>query len=228
MVKSTKSIYFESNVKLIVFKISVTEQLIRKKSEHNELIIGTLEELSLHQEDIEKIEHIHRWCRDLKILLLQSNLISKIENLYKLKKLTYLNLAINNIEIIENLEQLESLEKLDLTLNFIGKLTSVENLRDNYNLRELILTGNYCCGYAAYRQFVVLTLPQLKLLDGIDIKRTDQLTAKKEFGELRQSIERQQNEQQLKRDEQKIRIDQRLADDAKQNEGLSADEINQR
>ncbi|XP_035912564.1 uncharacterized protein LOC118512358 [Anopheles stephensi] len=29
--------------------VRITEQLIRKKAEHNELIIGTLEELSLHQ-----------------------------------------------------------------------------------------------------------------------------------------------------------------------------------
>lgn len=202
--------------------------MIRKKSEHNELIISTLEELSLHQEDIEKIEHIQNWCRDLKILLLQNNLISKIENLHKLKRLTYLNLAVNNIEIIENLNQLESLEKLDLTLNFIGNLTSVENLRDVYNLRELILTGNYCSSYDGYRQFVILTLPQLKLLDGIEIRRTDQIMAKIEFGELRHSIERQQNEQQIKREEQKIRVNRRQAIEAKLNEGFTADEVNER
>lgn len=67
---------------------------------------------------------------------MHSNLISKIENLHKLKKLEYLNLGLNNIEIIENLEQLESLTKLDLTLNFIGNLQSVENLRTNYNLSK--------------------------------------------------------------------------------------------
>lgn len=202
--------------------------MIRKKSEHNDLIISTLEELSLHQEDIERIEHFQNWCRDLKILLLQNNLISKIENLHKLKKLTYLNLAVNNIEVIENLEQLESLEKLDLTLNFIGNLTSVENLRNNYNLRELILTGNYCSSYDGYRQFVIPTLPQLKLLDGIEIKRTDLIMATKAFGELRHRIEWQQSEQQIKREEQKSRINRRLAIESKLNEGLTADEINER
>lgn len=60
------------------FYVSVTEDLVRKKAEHNEKEITTLEELSLHQEDIEKIEHLQNWCRDLQILLLQSNLISKI------------------------------------------------------------------------------------------------------------------------------------------------------
>lgn len=207
---------------------AVTEQLIRKKSEHNELIIGTLEELSLHQEDIEAIEHIQHWCRELKILLLQSNLISKIENLHKLKKLEYLNLSLNNIEVIENLEQLESLNKLDLTLNFIGNLQSVENLRDNYNLRELILTGNYCANYDGYRNFVIATLPQLRSLDGIEIKRGDRIIANREYDKCRKLIIQQQIEQQIKRDEQKIRVtieQQRFADE---NVGLTEDEINTR
>jgi protein TilB len=166
----------------LTFCIAVTEQLIRKKAEHNESLIFSLEEISLHQENIEKIEHIQDCCRELKILLMQSNLISKIgnnsiefplclslcwltqnlllflfllfsshaENLNKLKKLEYLNLAINNIEKIENLNGCESLQKLDLTLNFIGDLTSVENLKCNIHLDELFLTGNPCTGGFAF------------------------------------------------------------------------------
>lgn len=68
------------------------------------------------------------------------------ENLAKLKKLEYLNLAINNVEKIENLEGCESLQKLDLTLNFVGDLTSVETLKGNVQLREFFLTGNPCTG----------------------------------------------------------------------------------
>lgn len=210
------------------FGFAVTEQLIRKKSEHNELIIGTLEELSLHQEDIEKIEHIQDWCRDLKILLFQSNLISKIENLHKLKKLEYLNLSLNNIEIIENLERLESLTKLDLTLNFIGNLQSVENLRDNYNLRELILTGNYCANYVGYRDFVIATLPQLNSLDGSEINRGDRIIAKREYENCRDSVVQHQIEQQIKRDEQKMRIAREQEQIASENVGLTEDEINER
>lgn len=107
----------------------ITIDLIRKRSEHNEGEICTLEEIALHQENIEKIELLGRICKDLKILLLQNNLIAKIENLNRLKKLEYLNLALNNIETIENLEGLESLKKLDLTVNFIGDLRSVKRLR---------------------------------------------------------------------------------------------------
>lgn len=68
------------------------------------------------------------------------------ENLTKLKKLEYINLAINNIEKVENLEGCESLQKLDLTLNFIGDLTSIESLRENINLQELFMIGNPCTG----------------------------------------------------------------------------------
>lgn len=63
-----------------------------------------------------------------------------------MKKLEYLNLAINNIEKVENLEGCESLQKLDLTLNFVGELTTVETLKQNIHLRELFLTGNPCTG----------------------------------------------------------------------------------
>jgi hypothetical protein len=62
-----------------------------------------------------------------------------LENVSRFKNLQYLNLALNNIEKIENLENCEFLSKLDLTVNFIGDLESVENLADNYHLKELFV-----------------------------------------------------------------------------------------
>uniref|UniRef100_A0A1I8MFE6 Dynein axonemal assembly factor 11-like CS domain-containing protein n=2 Tax=Musca domestica TaxID=7370 RepID=A0A1I8MFE6_MUSDO len=186
--------------------VRITEELVRKKSEHNEMLIGTLEELSLHQEDIERIEHLQNWCRDLKILLLQSNLIAKIENLHKLKRLEYLNLALNNIERVENLQPLESLNKLDLTLNFIGELTSIECLTENYNLKTLILTGNPCCDYPNYREYVIGTLTQLESLDCQDVTSTQKLQAKPHLREYRAIIVQRQAVYAMQRDEQKIRF----------------------
>lgn len=116
----------------------------------------------MHQQEIERLEHIDKWCRDLKILYLQNNLIGKIENVSKLKKLEYLNLALNNIEKIENLEGCEELAKLDLTVNFIGELSSIKTLKHNIHLKELFLMGNPCAFFDHYREFVVATLPQLK------------------------------------------------------------------
>ena len=65
----------------------ITEELLRKRAEHNDGILPDLEEISLHQEEIEKIENIEQCCRHLKILLIQGNAIGKMENLSKLKEL---------------------------------------------------------------------------------------------------------------------------------------------
>ena len=65
----------------------ITKELLRKRAEHNEGIISTLEELTLHQEEIEKIEVVGTVCRQLKILYLQNNIIGKIEGLHHLKQM---------------------------------------------------------------------------------------------------------------------------------------------
>nr|XP_033789506.1 protein tilB homolog isoform X4 [Geotrypetes seraphini] len=142
--------------------VYITEDLIRRRAEHNNCEIFSLEEISLHQQELERIEHIDKWCRNLKIIYLQNNLIPKIENVSKLKQLEYLNLALNNIERIENLEGCEALQKLDLTMNFVGELSNIRVLQHNLHLEELFLVGNPCTEFEGYRQFVLATLPQLK------------------------------------------------------------------
>lgn len=62
----------------VCFCRPVTEDMVRRRAEHNECEIFSLEEVSLHQQDIERIEHVDRWCRDLRILYLQNNLIPRI------------------------------------------------------------------------------------------------------------------------------------------------------
>lgn len=56
-----------------------------QKAEHNDGCLSALQEISLHQQNIERIELLGHACRDLKILYLQNNLISRIENLHHLK-----------------------------------------------------------------------------------------------------------------------------------------------
>ena len=116
--------------------VAMTEDLIRRKAEHNEWMLSTLEEISLHQLDIDRIEVIGN-CRYLRILYLQSNLIKKIEGLHRLKLLDYLNIALNNITKIENLERCESLRKLDMTVNFVDldELHSVGSLKNSARRR---------------------------------------------------------------------------------------------
>uniref|UniRef100_A0A3P8VCJ9 Leucine-rich repeat-containing protein 6 n=1 Tax=Cynoglossus semilaevis TaxID=244447 RepID=A0A3P8VCJ9_CYNSE len=165
--------------------------------------IFSLEEVSLHQQDIEKIQHLDKWCRELKILYLQNNLISRMENLGRLKKLEYLNLALNNIEVIENLEGCESLQKLDLTVNFIGRLSSVESLRHNVHLRELFLVGNPCSDYDGYRSYVVATLVQLQCLDGNEISRSERIRACQCLEEVRRRVMEQEEQQVWRREKEK-------------------------
>ena len=50
--------------------VKLTHKLIRKKSEHNEGTMADLEEISLHQLEIEKIERDINDCKKLKILYL--------------------------------------------------------------------------------------------------------------------------------------------------------------
>ncbi|ESN93211.1 hypothetical protein HELRODRAFT_89170 [Helobdella robusta] len=177
----------------------VTENLLRKSSEHNDGMLSTLEELALHQRDIERIEWLDKWCRELKILDLTSNLIPKIENLSRLKKLEYLKLGLNNIEEVENLEGCESLKKLDLTVNFINKLTSIESLKNNNNLEELYLVGNPCTQFEHYRSYVIATLPQLAKLDGIEITKTERIIASQLYEEAKGEIINQQKRNLLAR-----------------------------
>uniref|UniRef100_A0A3Q1IL74 Leucine-rich repeat-containing protein 6 n=1 Tax=Anabas testudineus TaxID=64144 RepID=A0A3Q1IL74_ANATE len=181
----------------------ITEDIVRRRAEHNDCEIFSLEEVSLHQQDIERIEHIDRWCRELRILYLQNNLIPRIENLGRLKKLEYLNLALNNIEVIENLEGCESLQKLDLTVNFVGCLSSVESLKHNIHLRELFLVGNPCTEFEGYRQYVVASLPQLKWLDGTEINRSERIRAFQGLEEVKRRVWEQEKDYLRKRAKEK-------------------------
>ncbi|SPJ11479.1 leucine-rich repeat protein [Plasmodium sp. DRC-Itaito] len=169
-------------------------ELIKKKSEHNEDLMEDLEEISLHQLQIKKIEFINIHCKNLKILLLQNNLIEKIENLNQLKKLEYLNLAINNITVIENLEKCESLKKLDLTLNFIDldKIEeSINNLKKNENLKEFYIMGNPCSSWTYLKYYIIFQVEQLQVLDGCDILISDRIKAKQSFAQVLVSLKKE-------------------------------------
>ncbi|KAL7752460.1 hypothetical protein RI367_001994 [Sorochytrium milnesiophthora] len=165
----------------------ITLDLLRRRAEHNDGELSTLEEITLHQFDIEKIENLEH-CRKLKILYLQHNQITKIENLNKLKALEYLNLALNNITKIENLQGCESLRKLDLTVNFVSDLTCVDNLKPCENLRELHLTGNPVTQVEGYREYVIATLPQLEVLDGVPVRKSNKLTADQQLPGISEQI----------------------------------------
>nr|XP_030122577.3 protein tilB homolog isoform X3 [Taeniopygia guttata] len=164
--------------------VTVTEDLVRRRAEHNNCEIFSLEEISLHQQEIEKLEHLDKWCRDLKILYLQNNLIPKIG--------------------------CEELKKLDLTANFIGELSSIESLKCNIHLKELFLMGNPCTEFEGYRQFVVATLQQLKYLDSKEIERSERIKALQNYPEVKWKIREQEQAYLLKRAREKEEAQRRM------------------
>jgi len=129
----------------------ITLDLIRKRSEHNECLVSTLEEIALHQEELESIGPIlGKICgKTLRILLLQNNVIDRMNpsDLRPFRSLEYLNVALNNIAVVEGIAHLEFLKKVDLTLNFIGFMKleeSVDCMRELRSLKELFMVGNPC------------------------------------------------------------------------------------
>ena len=175
----------------------ITQELLRKRAEHNDGILTTLEEISLHQESIERIENLEFYCRHIKILYLQDNIIEKLENLDKLKELEYLNLAVNSIQKIENLEKCESLNKLDLTMNFVD----IENLKESCDclskvpsLREIYLTGNPCEKFKYCREYVIGRCPQIIIYDGNEVKKSERIKAREMMDFMEKELERESKE----------------------------------
>jgi len=58
--------------------VRITLDALRRRAEHNDGSLHTLEEVALHQQNIERLELVQEACPRLKILLLHDNLISKI------------------------------------------------------------------------------------------------------------------------------------------------------
>ena len=171
----------------------ITRELLRKRAEHNEGIISTLEEITLHQEELESInEVLGMTCRKLKILYLQNNIIPRIENLTHCKELEYVNLALNNIRKIEGLQTCEFLKKLDLTVNFIDVdelEASIDHLVPRDRLKDLFLMGNPAeANWPGFKAYVIAKLPQLSNLDGVEITRSMQIQAMQRLPELESEL----------------------------------------
>lgn len=50
------------------------------------------------------------------------------------------------------------------------------------------LTGNPCTDYDGYREFVIGTLPQIDVLDGINVTQYDKLIAKQLLSNIKRKI----------------------------------------
>jgi protein TilB len=170
----------------------LTVEMLRKRSEHNEGVLSSLEEVAMHQDEIGVITNVFERCSPhLRIIYLQNNYIEKIQHFSRLIELQYLNLALNNISVIEGLEGCEKLNKLDLTCNFVVDLVTVQALEANPLLKELYLIGNPCDKFEGYREFVIGSLPQLKYFDGTEITPSERISARRKYPQLLDKIMQQ-------------------------------------
>lgn len=99
--------------------------------------INNIENVVVTNADFYKIPPFIKFLKNIKLLDLSHNLITKIENLDSLNHLRTLILSHNHIRKIENLYSLVSLEYLDLSYNPIEHVENINTLK----LNELILTN---------------------------------------------------------------------------------------
>jgi len=128
----------------------------------------------------------------LKIILMQNNLIDKIEGCTKFKELEYLNLAVNNVKKIEGLRRCESLRKLDLTLNFIDVediRESLEELEWNPFISEIYFMGNPCLDWPDCKEYIIAKCPTINRLDGVDQTRSMKMAAKNKLPRMEKELE---------------------------------------
>ncbi|CAG0887776.1 unnamed protein product [Darwinula stevensoni] len=75
-----------------------------------------------------------------------------------------------------------------------------KNFREIHKLLRF-LTGNPCSEYQGYREYVLVILPQLKFLDGIEITRTERMLAGSKFKIIQDEVLRQEREYFRKKEE---------------------------
>lgn len=103
-------------------------------------MLKNLDVLDLHENRISKIENINK-LQTLRVLNLSNNQIEVLENLSGMKSLVELNLRKNKISLISEMSGLNSLQKLYLSHNNISTLESIKS-ESLPSLTDLTLENN--------------------------------------------------------------------------------------
>ncbi|XP_063113583.1 leucine-rich repeat and coiled-coil domain-containing protein 1 isoform X3 [Cavia porcellus] len=135
--------------------------------------VWNLQHLDLSSNQISQIEGLST-LKKLRTLNLSCNLITRIEGLEALTNLTRLNLSYNHINDLSGLMPLHGLKYklryIDLHGNCISSIHHlVQCMVGLHFLTNLILEkdgeGNPVCHAPGYREIILQTLPQLRILD---------------------------------------------------------------
>ena len=183
-----------------VEELELNHQHLRKLHGLDKLV--NLRKASFCNNELSRLEGLDR-CVNLEELSLEDNRIIKLENLGALRRLTKLDVGKNKITHVEGLDHLTQLSQLSLEDNdvcslaplariaslmelYIGnnrlvQLKEVQQLKELPKLIILDLSGNPLCEAEDYRSYTVYQLRKLKVLDGVGIEQTEQLSAKERF-----------------------------------------------
>jgi hypothetical protein len=183
-------------------RLCLTDQGLRKIEP---LQLPNLRELLLHRNRIARIENLEG-CPQLQRLWLSDNRIAKMENLHCVGNLRELWLQRNQIARISGVGYLPHLASIGLSGNPIADFRDLRRLAVLPLLSELRLAESTFgpCPIAraeGYRNFVLCQLPQVRVLDGIDIDPDHRRGAEAlalqlatDFYERVQSVERENSE----------------------------------
>ncbi|KAF0691276.1 Aste57867_17454 [Aphanomyces stellatus] len=143
-------------------------------------------ELDLRGYKIPVLENLGATKDGFDCLDLSDNEIKKLENFPRLKRLRMLLLHNNKIHRIQdNLsESIPNLSVLLMTNNGLSNLTDVDALRCFDHLDTLSLIGNPVTRKSYYREYVIHTLPHLRVLDFKKIRPVEREEAVRLFNSL--------------------------------------------
>eukprot|EP00040_Diaphanoeca_grandis_P014988 m.76181 g.76181 ORF g.76181 m.76181 type:complete len:307 (+) comp24869_c0_seq2:184-1104(+) len=80
--------------------------------------------------------------------------------------LTVLNIAGNRVDDLGDLAQLKALSTLNLSDNFVRSIKEIINvMKNNSKLIELRISGNPICHLPKYRENIIVSSPELRILD---------------------------------------------------------------
>ena len=110
----------------------------------------------------------------IKSLNLYGMNLEDISILADFPSLEIISLSLNNIKDLSVFRSLKNIKELYLKDNKISDLEEIENLRGNVGIEVLSLKNNPICGTLDYKKKVLEILPNLKKLDEINIKNSQE------------------------------------------------------
>lgn len=145
------------------------------------LDLPMLRELFLHRNDITEIRGLSS-CPRLKKLWLFQNKLTRISGLHSLPELQECWLQANQITQLDGFEHNQAIESIGLAGNPIVDVDQIRKLCGCPNLRDISFSDIHfgrcpLADNAGYKEFVILHLRQVRLIDGIKLSQNGQIGA---------------------------------------------------